>query len=189
MYLSRLLDFIESLEDLSDRIFIPRINREDGLVIYAIVSTIASQYERFVAVDAGAGIGYSTLWIVAPLEELCVRGTVFAVEWNRDRYEVLKKNFSKLDVRCAEVEVVNQNAVDFIETLRDGSINFVFVDIDKGMYRTFLAKTLNKIVNGGVIAFHNAYMVNDFYKDVIRVRKYVVSVIPTSEGILLIKLF
>ncbi len=189
MCLHKLLDFIKHLEDLSDRMFIPRIDREDGLVIYTIVSTIASQYERFVAVDAGAGVGYSTLWIVAPLEETCVRGTVFAVEWNRDRFEVLKKNLSELDARCVDVEVVNQNAVDFIEILRDSSINFVFVDIDKDMYRTFLVKALNKVVNGGVIAFHNAYIVNNFYKDVIGARKYMVSVIPTSAGILLIKLF
>ncbi|MEM0027475.1 MAG: class I SAM-dependent methyltransferase [Ignisphaera sp.] len=187
--MNRLLDFIEYFEDISDRMFVPRIDREDGLVLYTIISTMVNRYGKFIAVDAGAGVGYSTLWIVAPLEDLCVRGTVFAVEWNRERYEVLKKNFSKITTRCVDVEVVNQNAVDFIETFGDGDINFAFVDIDKNLYRAFLVRALSKIAGGGVIAFHNAYMVHNFYKDVIEGRNYMVFTIPTSEGILLIKLF
>lgn len=184
-------DLIEYVERLSDEMYIPRIGRDDGLVIYTLVYMLSSSRgERLVAVDAGAGIGYSTLWIVASLEDTCTGGRVYAVEKSPERYRVLERNMSAVETECTEIVPVNRDAVEFLVREPGLAPDFVFIDIDKSLYDTILEVAIEKMRRGGVIAFHNAYMVRDFVERVSRRfrEKTRVSVIPTDEGVLVIRL-
>ncbi|MEL9908257.1 MAG: class I SAM-dependent methyltransferase [Fervidicoccaceae archaeon] len=190
-YSNGLLKYLNYLEKASDRMFIPRIDREDGLALYTLVSMLVENKRSFTAVDAGAGVGYSTLWIVASLDALCVKGVVYAVERNRGRYEVLKRNFENVKSKCVEVKLVNQDALDFIKAFGDGEIDFVFVDIDKHAYRQFFNEAVKKVRPRGAIAFHNAYVdeVAKSFKDVMSGESgFVATIIPTQEGILLVRI-
>jgi predicted O-methyltransferase YrrM len=87
---SKIMEAIEIAEELSDRLLIPRIDREDGVVLYTIISLLTNSSNKFFALDAGAGVGYSTLWIISSLEDQCVNSVVYAVERDKLRYEYLK---------------------------------------------------------------------------------------------------
>ncbi len=46
-----LINVLEEAEELSDRLFIPRIGRDDGVVLYTLTYLIADPNTRFVAIE------------------------------------------------------------------------------------------------------------------------------------------
>lgn len=180
---------IEIAKKYSDSLFVPRISREDGVALYTVTYLLGLPREKFVAIDAGAGVGYSTLWIAAALEELCIKSTIYAVERNRDRYNYLMEVIKQLDSRCVEIAPVMKEATTFLNELGDAKVDLAFVDIDKHLYEVFFEKIRDKVNRGGVLAFHNAYWVKEFYENIKRLEYEGIraTIIPTEEGILLVK--
>jgi predicted O-methyltransferase YrrM len=111
---------------------------------------------------------------------------VYAVERDKLRYEYLKKILGSLNTRCVEITPVNEDATEFIKRYERQDLGFVFVDIDKGQYEYFFEEARKRIIRGGVIAFHNAYVVHRFVSKLID-SGYKVVIVPTGEGILLVR--
>ncbi len=183
---NKFTEAIEIAEELSDKLFIPRISRDDGVVLYTIISLLTDSSSRITALDAGAGVGYSTLWIISSLEDQCVNSVVYAVERDRLRYEYLKKILGSLNTSCVKIMAINEDATEFIRRYERQDLNFIFVDIDKGQYEYFFEEARKRIIRGGVIAFHNAYVVHRFVSKLID-SGYKVVIVPTGEGILLVR--
>jgi predicted O-methyltransferase YrrM len=191
MFRNELLNILNSVERQSDKMFIPRIGRDDGIAIYVSLYIYASNRSSVVAIDAGAGIGYSTLWISIPLEELCIDSHIYAVERDRYRYEILKRNIASFPRKCIDVVPIYGDAVEYIKSnFSSNSIDFIFIDIDKYLYGVIFDVVKNKMVRGGIIAFHNAYMVSDVVAEIVKDAidlGWKSTVIPTEEGILMLK--
>jgi len=154
----RLLAFIRELESRSRALGIPSIEWEDGLVLHAL-SIVAGSRGEVTAADLGAGIGYSTLWIAAGLEESC-RGAcrVYAVEEDPELASLGERLASKAPLRRVKVEWVEGDAIEFLASLPDGSLDLAFVDIDKHLYPEALRLLASKLSPGGAAVFHNAYL-------------------------------
>ncbi len=177
---------------LSESLSVPRIRADDGPALYAIVlmqCLSSSRQGEFFAVDAGAGVGYSTLWIVRALEEQGCNGRVVAVEHNLERFEALKKVLSEVNKVARKVfaEAFLGDALEYVKSLPSESADLLFVDVEKSLYPIVLRASMDKVKAGGTILFHNAYMVMAYMKEVLgntETEGFRVALIPSQEGIL-----
>jgi len=185
-------ELLYEVERASDEEFIPRIGRDDGAALFAVVFYYTSRKRTNVVVlDGGAGIGYSTLWLYYALESSCVSGCrLVAVEVRRERAEKLRELlYRKLKPRSVSVEVVHGDFVEFVSRLRSNSVDIAFVDVAKHQYIEAFRALRDKIVSGGVVAFHNAYMAEKVVQTIVSEaseESWTSTVIPTEEGILLV---
>jgi len=185
-------ELLYEVERASDEEFIPRIGRDDCAALFAVVFYYTSRKRTNVLVlDGGAGIGYSTLWLYYALESSCVSGCrLVAVEVRRERAERLRKLlYGRLKPRSVNVEVVHGDFVEFVKSLQSNSVDIAFVDITKHQYLEAFRALRNKIVSGGVAAFHNAYMAEKVVQAIVLEASeegWTSTVIPTEERILLV---
>jgi predicted O-methyltransferase YrrM len=195
-FLSRFSEAVEYVWRVSGGLGVRPVEREDGLVLASLSYYITLLGGR-VFVDAGAGVGYSTAWILYGISGANPRGRVslYAVERNPQRFRYLRECIERvrasLPVGGTEVEVslVNGDAVDFLEEGVD-QVDLVFVDIDKRRYvdvLKFLPRRLSPI---GLAIFHNALVpgldeeAREFLE---RQNQLTYYVIPTSLGLLVVK--
>jgi predicted O-methyltransferase YrrM len=184
------------LEKLSKRYGIPLINREDGAVLSALAYYVRTLGGK-IFVDAGAGIGYSTLWIIHGMFnfEHNEKVYIYVVEKNPARYKVLEDNIEKIrknilsEKSFIDVKTINGDAVEFLDKI-ELSLDMVFVDIEKNQYKqvlSFLPKKLSKI---GIGIFHNALIPgldSDTRKFLEQQKQFSYYVVPTHLGLLIVK--
>jgi predicted O-methyltransferase YrrM len=193
---SRFLEIVEILEEESRRFWIPHIDREDGYVLASLSYYIAILGGK-VFIDAGAGIGYSTSWIMYGLSKASANGKIYlyAIERDPARYRYLGENMEKLKnillskESAVEVNVLNRDAVDFLGE-EDLEIDMVFVDIEKKRYVDILRILPTKLSRVGIAVFHNALVPGldkEFVELLENQDKLVHHVIPTPLGLLIVK--
>ncbi len=156
---ARLAREAEWLRERSLSLGIPSIEPSDGIALYTLAFTAALLHGEGVLVDAGAGIGYSTLWIAAGVRQAgCTRCRVYAVEAESRLAREAERVLSSLEsVRGVDVRVVNMDALEFLEGLREGEAIMVFLDIEKEEYPTAIRAAYEKLRTPGVLAVHNAF--------------------------------
>ncbi|RLG85104.1 MAG: hypothetical protein DRO39_06420 [Thermoprotei archaeon] len=190
-----MLSFREAEELLrreSDRLYIPRIDVEDGYAIYTAVYVYAALRGGGVrAIDAGAGAGYSTLWIAWALEDACRSGgcSVVAIERFGELLNVGRRILGRVRMERAELGFVEGDALRYIEGQAPGTIDIAFVDVDKHQYLEVLKLLETRLRRGGVAMFHNAYVPQpppSFFRYLEeRASIWSHSIVPTSMGILI----
>ncbi|OYT40598.1 MAG: hypothetical protein B6U89_01575 [Desulfurococcales archaeon ex4484_58] len=156
MRLEDFFEYVRGVRDLSSEMFIPSITEDEGFILYSIVYTYSVlRNERLLAIDAGAGIGYSTIWISkALIDSGCSGCRVIAIEREEEYFRYLRSNLEKPLFKDLEFVFYNGDAVEYIKRLNNGP-DIVFIDIDKHQYPVILEILLEKI-REGIIIFHNA---------------------------------
>jgi predicted O-methyltransferase YrrM len=193
---SRFLEIMGILEEESRRFWISHIDREDGYVLASLSYYIATLGGK-VFIDAGAGIGYSTSWIMYGLSKASTSGKIYlyAIEKDPARCRYLEENMKKLkstllgNESAVEVNVLNRDAVDFLGE-EDLEIDMIFVDIEKKRYIDILRILPTKLSIIGIAVFHNALVPGldkEFVEFLEKQNKLVHHVIPTSLGLLIVK--
>jgi predicted O-methyltransferase YrrM len=187
--LERFEEVLRRAEEVSERLYIPRIEDVDGAALAAAAfHYTASRGGGVVAVDAGAGAGYSTVWLAAGVEAGCYGGScrVVAVEADPRLASAARSVLGGAGFERVRVEVVVGDAVAYVEGLPGSSLDMLFVDIDKASYPRMLMLAAEKLKPGGLIAFHN-YRVprppEEFYRLVERLG-WPRLVIPSLPGLL-----
>ena len=187
--LSEWIRLLEACEKLSRRLGVPHIGWDDGAALYALAFAVAAGKGDVLAVDAGAGVGFSALWVLAALESSGAQGRLIAIEALSERFERLVETLSRAPARRVKAEAVRGEAVEVIASLKRG-IDFAFVDIEKWRYAEAFKALSEKLSEGGVIAFHNAFMAEDQTSLIVEKSKsmgWAAAVIPTGEGLLVVK--
>ncbi|BEP17140.1 hypothetical protein PYJP_04920 [Pyrofollis japonicus] len=186
-----LLEYIRKVYGLSQRMGIPSIEEEDGVAIASAAFAYASSGRslEIVAVDAGAGIGYSTLWLILGLKPFCseARCKVIAVESNRTYASIAEDVLVKAPRGGIDIEVVRDDAVKYVNEFPDEYIDIIFVDIYKEQYVSIIDILSTKLKKGGIAMFHNAYIPRPpttFFKKASS-RPWISTIVPTSLGILM----
>jgi len=194
--LEKFSKLVEYLEDLSNRFWVPSIERDDGLVLASLSSYVASLGGK-VFIDAGAGVGYSTLWILYGLAGVRTASNVivYAVEWRGERFKQLAKVLDEAvkelfgDGRAVEVRAVHGDAIEFLKNL-DKEVDFIFIDIEKHQYIDMLKLLPQKLSGIGLAVFHNALMPGldeDVWSYLRNTSSLVFHIIPTNMGLLLVR--
>ena len=154
----RIVKILEDLRAESSLLGIPTVEQGDGMVIQALSFKYSVSGGKLFA-DLGAGVGYSTAWMLLGVEAGCSGGgcRVLAVEWMPGRAERLKRLGSLLELSNVIVDVREENALDTLESLEDSSLSLVFVDVEKELYPHILKLLESKLESGGAALFHNAF--------------------------------
>ena len=182
------LRLLKACEKLSREMGIPHIGWDDGAALYALAFAVAAEKGEVVAVDAGAGAGFSTLWVLAALESAGAGGRLVAVEALKRRFEKLAETLSRAPAERVRVEPVLGDAVEVIASLE--RVDFAFVDIEKHRYAEAFEALIGKLSEGGAAAFHNAFIAGgqvSLIAERARSMGWAAAVIPTGEGLLVVK--
>jgi len=175
---------LEALREESYRLGIPAIDERDG---YALAALAFSAPRGGVVLDLGAGVGYSTAWLALGAGAWGAR--IVAVEYEPSRAGRLRGHARLImEATGARVEVVEGEALDVLRGLQDGSVSMAFVDIEKHWYPEALRLLREKLVPGGLAAFHNAYFPRpprEFFEEAARLEHVV---LPTPVGLLVARL-
>ena len=186
--LSKWTRLLEACEKLSRRLGVPHIGWDDGAALYALAFTVAVEKEEVLAVDAGAGVGFSALWVLAALESAGVRGRLIAVEILNERFEKLVETLSRAPVARVKAEAAQGDAVELVAKLE--RVDFAFVDIEKRRYVEAFGTLSGRLSEGGVAAFHNALIAESqtsLIAEKARSMGWAATVIPTGEGLLVVR--
>lgn len=162
---------------------VPTIGMDDGYVLYSTAFLTAQRFGRLKAMDAGAGVGFSTIWIVKALLESGVEGNVFAVERVLRRFEKLKRLVADYHLEHL-LTPVNGDALEYARKVE--KLNFVFMDIEKEYYLKFFRLIESKVLKGGLVLAHNVKhtygTVEAFLSEASR-GMWKTIVVPTVEGL------
>ncbi|BAN90551.1 O-methyltransferase [Aeropyrum camini] len=185
--------FSENIRRASIELGIPAIDPEDGLILASIAYLVGGGKRTYV--DAGAGIGYSTVWIAYGAYHRCLEMAcrIIAIEYEGELANILSRKLEGARDMFGgriEFEVVEGDALDYFSDLESKggeAFDMAFVDIEKRDYPNALAKLENLLVTGGVAAFHNAFQPPPPSKFFSMVSKepWKPVVLPTPAGLLL----
>lgn len=183
------MSLVRELLEESSSLGIPPVSMEDGLVLMAEAFSVSSLGGK-VFLDAGAGVGFSTFWIMAGMAGVCEGCKVIAIEHEGQRYERLKVNLERAAGELgleAEVVALLGDALQHVEGLE--FVDYAFVDIEKQDYPRMLSILERKLSPGGVALFHNAFQPRppeEFFSMVNR-EPWRSKIIPTKDGIMMLR--
>ncbi|MBO3840884.1 MAG: class I SAM-dependent methyltransferase [Candidatus Brockarchaeota archaeon] len=162
---------------------VPTISMDDGRVLYSTSFLTALRFGRLKAMDAGAGTGFSTIWISRAILEAGVDGNVYAVEKIIQRFKSLKNLVVKHHLENL-ITPVNGDAFDHVGKVEE--LNLVFIDIEKEHYLQFFRLVESRIPSGGVVLAHNVrhpYGTVDAFLNEVSGRVWRTIIVPTQEGV------
>lgn len=152
----RFAEEMEAVRRRSLELGIPSIDPQDGLILYTAALLSSSLAEDAVLVDAGAGIGYSSLWIARGVRDAgCSGCRLYAVEWDPELARLARETLGQHPWAQGIVEVVEGDAVELIARMR--SVALAFVDVEKSLYPETVKLLSTRLVPGGVALWHNAF--------------------------------
>ncbi len=184
------LKFINYVGRLSASLGIPSIDFEDGIVLYSLLySYIGMSKKCNFVVDAGSGIGYSTLWLAYAVLDHGMQNDCKIISIDIvDSYVKKSMEIFRSTELDKFIHVVRDDACKVLESYPP-LIDFIFLDIDNRDYIKCISPCINRIVNGGYIVAHNAYFPFQEYSrrfvEYLRSNGLKVTIIPTRMGLIL----
>ena len=147
---------IDSVYETGVDLGIPMIPQDDALALYGAIYVFALQEDEPVILDAGAGVGYSTLWMAKALIDAGHPARGYALEHRGERFQILRDTLSRLnEYTGSRVEPVNQDALEYVSSRPMIDANIVFIDIEKTKYIPFLEQVIQKARRPTLIFVHN----------------------------------
>ncbi len=136
-----------------------RLEREAAERDIPIIGPVAGRFLFAIAklgrarrvLEAGAAIGYSTLWFARATEPW--GGSIVTLEADPEMAELARRNLEEAGV-LDRVEVRVGDALASLDELH-GPFDLVFIDHEKEQYRPFLERVLPKLEPGSVILADN----------------------------------
>lgn len=181
-----LLEYASKIRSRSMALGIKSIRPEEGFILYTATALIAAGRKDVHAIDAGAGIGYSSVWIGQALEDFCAGSCrLTATEIVPIRASKARETLAELGWRKVTWSVERVDALSFMESLDNASLSLAFIDVEKASYPRVLRVLARKLRPGGVALFHNAYYPPpppEFYR-LASESPWLGSIIPTPEGV------
>lgn len=164
------------------------ITRLEGSILMAL-SRIVCLKGNATIVDAGAGLGFSTAWLImgsASLPSNMVR--IDAVEYDSHRFEKLVRNIEELlSITGLERTRVNFVYDDAINYFRKTSFQYdlAFIDVEKHQYPDVLDILVDKLRTGGFAVFHNVIEPPPppGFIEKLHGTPWVTTIIPTRRGL------
>jgi predicted O-methyltransferase YrrM len=135
------------LEQHGIRDGIPIVDRASGRFLSVLVH--AMQANRIL--ELGTAYGYSTLWMALALPPA---GRIWTIDPNIERTEIAASYFTRAGVE-EQVIVINQQALEVLDTFQQRNLDIVFVDAVKTEYEDYLDKIVPMLKRSGIVVVDN----------------------------------
>ncbi len=126
---------------------IPIVSRETGRLLATLVR--AMQANRIL--EIGTAYGYSTLWMALAQPPV---GTIWTVDIDRKRTDIARSFFERAG-EAESIEVINQPALEVLESFPHRNLDIVFIDADKVGYRSYLDLAIPRLKRSGLVVVDN----------------------------------
>jgi predicted O-methyltransferase YrrM len=181
-----LYDMLDRTKELSRTYLVPAIDPEDGAALSALAFAACTSSDGIV-LDAGAGVGYSTMWLAIGVASSGNNNCkIVAVEVNDELYNKLRGVAREVS-GIINIEAWHGDALYLAD--RIDRIALGFVDVEKHQYAAMLKKLRDKVVRGGYLAFHNAFFPrppSNFFV-IVEELAWKKTTIPTPQGLLVLR--
>lgn len=106
--------------------------------------------------EIGTAVGYSAIKFSKYLEGKDSK--IKTIEISKDMYNIAKENVKNMEL-TKKIEIVNEDATKYLETIDEKKEQFdvIFIDAAKGQYLVFLENAIRLAKNGAVIIADNVY--------------------------------
>jgi caffeoyl-CoA O-methyltransferase len=126
---------------------VPIVSRETGRLLATLVH--AMQANRIL--EIGTAYGYSTLWMALAQPPV---GTIWTIDVDRARTDIARSFFERAG-EAESIEVINQPALEVLETFPHRNLDIVFIDAVKTEYRRYLDLAIPRLKRSGLIVVDN----------------------------------
>ena len=132
------------------------LDEEDAMQLYGIVFTCAASSDApLTAVDLGAGVGYTSLWLAKALDDACPgRCRLVVVEPDRRLAEKAATLLHSYPFRRVGVRVVVERPRRYLEGLPESSVDIVLAESGREEYPALLRLVGRALALGGFAVFY-----------------------------------
>lgn len=188
---------LPELEDLARetylKVLLPNMisSKEQGVFLYQFVTALNPQK----ALELGTFTGYSAICIAMGLAENAILTTL---DVNEEIAHIPRRYFDKLNL-SKKINYIILDALSYIKTIEDNSLDFVFIDADKRNYPNYFIQLKSKLKSGGYllvdnVLWHGRILDAEPTKDTVAIREmtdliysdkdFITNIIPIRDGIL-----
>lgn len=172
-------EYLEKLAPQSSPVFREmeeRAAREDfpivGPLVGRLLAVLARAINARTVFEMGSGFGYSGLWLASAVPD---EGKVVLTDTSPSYAQEAKAYFTKAH-QAHKLEFLIGDAVELLDRV-PGTIDLVFIDMDKTRYPLALHKALPKLRVGGLLAADNvlwfgSVVTNDPDPDVVAIKQF-----------------
>lgn len=127
-----------------------------------ILSTLVKMSKPKNLVEIGTLYGYSACWFLKAMES---ESHLFTVEYDEENHKKAK-NFLKSHDRSQSVECILSSGLEFLKSWpEEKSIDFLFLDADKGGYLDYLELAKSHMKSGSVVVADNSFLFDHVLSD------------------------
>jgi len=141
-------NLLKELEQTARKEEIPIVGPVMGQLLYILAR--ATKATRIL--ELGTATGYSTLFLGRACSES--QGNVITLESNPELAQRARENFYRAGMD-QYIQLINQDGLRAMEDIPQGSIDMVFMDIDKIYYEPALEKIKAVLRQGGMLIVDN----------------------------------
>ena len=173
----------------------PIVEPEVGRFLNFYIRSIQAQK----VLELGTGIGYSTIWLAEALKY--TNGKLISLELDNDKYNLAKENIKKAGLNTDLVELILQDAINYIDSLIQFGIkekfDLIFIDLEKTLYPDLVERCIKIVsLNGAIIADDTLFKpkglrkkvsdpVDKYNKQVFADKRLYSSILPIGDGLTL----
>lgn len=126
-----------------------------------VLQILTMLYQPKNVLEVGALFGYSAIHIARGLPE---NGMVTAIEIDPTCAEIARRNIDYAGL-SAKARVLNADALQYLQSLADESVDMLFIDGEKQAYPDYLKKAFSKVRHGGLVIADDAFAVGIYDAD------------------------
>ncbi len=150
-YLARLhtqpSPLVLELEELGIAEGIPIVDRATARLLSTLVHCM--QANRIL--EIGTAYGYSTLWMALAMPPA---GKIWTIDPDRERTDIAAQYFERAGV-AGKIDIMNQPALEILETLSHRNLDIVFLDANKDQYPEYLELCVPMLKRSGLMIVDN----------------------------------
>ncbi len=185
---TNILRVIEEYYEKCNYMGIPTIRWSEGQILYSVTYTylvLTGRKEGYI-VDAGAGAGFSTIWMAYAVVDAGTRHTVLAIDYYKRNLDMFKELVEKLKLEI-NVETLVGDACQILREYPE-EVDILFIDVEKNRYVECIEAVKDRIKPRGIIMAHNMLFpstesVDEYLNYMSKTLRWKTTVIPSEMGI------
>jgi predicted O-methyltransferase YrrM len=155
------------------------ITRDTGEFLSVLVRCMSAQH----ILEIGTSNGYSTIWLANAARH--IGGTVTTIERSDYKIGLARENFRRSGL-SNYIQLVYDDASNFLERLSSDSFDFLFLDSERGEYSGWWPHIRRVLRNGGLLVVDNATSHSEemapFIYLVKNAEDFTTSLVPVGNG-------